>query len=489
MPDLNRLCMGCMQMLDVPGSVCPHCGWQPGTRNQSHQLMPGSFLAGRYLVGKTLGQGGFGITYVGYDIPTQTKVAIKEFFPGDAVTRWEDRHTVLPVQGGSLETEYQQERDKFLNEAQNLARFGNVPAIVDVKDYFQENGTAYIVMEFIEGYTLKQYLQWLGRPLTLGECLALLEPAVAALEQVHAAQLIHRDISPDNIMIPFGGGLKVLDFGASRGFSLQGERSNTINVKVGFAPEEQYRTHGEQGPWTDVYALAATIYWAITGVIPAQSIDRTLEDHLVKPSAMGVAISPYQETILLRGMAIYARDRYRTLGEFFHALRNAVLSNTSGGTSGGSLWGSSGGSDKLAPISNGMAQLPEAFQKVWRNEDADGRWKNHLYIYGSMLLCMLTLIFGAYMFLNFSLDFIMDDLVEFVPDIAIMICTSLFLSDLIRRVYGKPTILPAKWIPVLMGVILVATVMMMSVSTGTGYVIFSLLALGTALTSYMALKQ
>lgn len=288
-----------MQYLDQPNSCCPICGRAPDTQNQPHQLAPGSVLAGKYLVGRVLGQGGFGITYIGWDIPANAKRAIKEYYPSDSVTREGDGCTVTPYSSQGVPRLFSEGRDKFFSEAQNLARFDNVPNIVSVKDFFLENGTAYIVMEFVEGQTFKEYLSSLGRPMELGDALALLAPVARSLEQVHAAGLIHRDVSPDNIMLTSDGTAKLLDFGAARGFSLQGARTNTVNVKMGYAPDEQYRTHGNQGPWTDVYALAATIYRAVTGVVPTQAIDRTPTDLLDRPTALGANLTPAQERVLL----------------------------------------------------------------------------------------------------------------------------------------------------------------------------------------------
>lgn len=217
--------MGCMRYLDKPGARCPACGWGPGMANQPHQLEAGAILAGKYLVGRVLGQGGFGITYIGWDIPANAKRAIKEYYPSDSVTRQGDGYTVTPYSSQGVPRLFAEGRDKFYSEAQNLARFDHVPDIVSVKDFFQENGTAYIVMEFIEGQTFKDYLSRLGRPMELGDTLALLAPVARSLELVHGAGLIHRDVSPDNIMLTTDGTAKLLDFGAARGFSLQGART------------------------------------------------------------------------------------------------------------------------------------------------------------------------------------------------------------------------------------------------------------------------
>lgn len=378
---LNHLCLGCMRYLDHPDEPCPACGWHSQLQNQHHQLAAGSFLAGKYLIGRTLGEGGFGITYLGWDIGRSVKVAIKEYYPSDSVSRHADHYTLVPRTGQGVEQLFHQGRDKFFSEAQSLARFDAVPGIVRVYDFFQENDTAYIVMEFIEGQTLRQYLESLGRPMLLGDVLLLLAPVVDSLEQVHDKGLIHRDISPDNIMIDENGGAKLLDFGAARAFSLQGERSNTINVKMGYAPEEQYLTHGKQGPWTDVYALAATIYRAITGTVPVQALDRTRTDILSRPSDLGAAINPQQEAVLMKGMAIYARNRYQSVGEFYKALRNAK----DGGFGGG-------GTLPPRPVKNRAKDLARDLKAVLSKQDPDGSALENVELCLGLLLCIVAAI-------------------------------------------------------------------------------------------------
>lgn len=321
--DLNKMCLGCMRNITDINRPCPFCG-SSQVQNQPHQLSAGCFLAGKYLVGRVLGEGGFGITYLGWDVSQNVKVAIKEYYPADSVSRQGDLYTVAPRTMQGAERVFNAGKDKFFSEAQSLAQFDMVPGIVRVFDYFQENNTAYIIMEFIEGQTLRDYLDALGQPLLLSDILALLAPVVDSIGQVHATNLIHRDISPDNIMVTENGITKLLDFGAARFFSLQGEHSNTINVKMGYAPQEQYQTHGNQGAWTDVYALAATIYRAITGTVPPSALDRGNFDSLAKPSALGIAISPGQEAALLKGMAVYPENRYQTVGEFYKALRDGT---------------------------------------------------------------------------------------------------------------------------------------------------------------------
>lgn len=320
---LDTLCLSCMKDAGEKFEHCPFCGAPANVENQFHQLAPKSVLNGRFVVGKTLGQGGFGITYAGYDITTDTKVAIKEFYPDGGVSRQKDLYTILPYSEKKTEELFADGRTKFLKEAQKLVKFTNIEGIVQVKDYFEENGTAYIVMEYVEGPTLIQYLNKLGQPILPSDLYALLTPIFDALEQVHAQGILHRDISPDNIIVS-PSVAKLLDFGAARDFSLLGEKSNTINIKAGYAPEEQYLTHGKQGPWTDVYALTATCYRAVTGKTPSSSIERLSGDNLVPPSTLSANVTPAIEQVLLKGMAVRKENRYQSVKELRDAFNQAI---------------------------------------------------------------------------------------------------------------------------------------------------------------------
>ncbi|MPM16408.1 Serine/threonine-protein kinase PknD [bioreactor metagenome] len=309
------LCMRCMSSLHEPNGVCPVCGFaNAAAQNAPNQLDCGSILAGTYLVGCVLGQGGFGITYIGWDLNLGIKVAIKEYYPEGCVLR--DIHTysdVRPLPGARGEA-FLSGKEHFVREAQILARFSGEPGVIGVRAFFQENGTAYIVMDYAEGETLKKYVSSRGGKLSATETLALFRPLVLSLMRVHEAGLLHRDISPDNIIRRPDGTLVLLDFGAARQMSMSGEHSNTINVKHGFAPEEQYRTHGEQGPWTDIYALCATIYRLTTGVTPPNALDRLMsESGLIPPNALGADFTNTQQNAILHGLKVRVSERTRSL--------------------------------------------------------------------------------------------------------------------------------------------------------------------------------
>ena len=314
----GKACLCCFAQLNEPKGVCPHCGCDNAQiKNEPHQLECGSILAGTYLIGKVLGQGGFGITYVAWDLNLNVKVAIKEYYPEGFVSRNMSTRTSVLTYTGEKESVFQKGKERFVSEAKTLARLGGDKGIVNVRSFFLENGTAYIVMDFAEGETLKGYVAQRGGKLTAQEALKLFEPLLPTLEHIHGAELLHRDISPDNIIMRPDGSLVMLDFGASRQMSVVGEHSNTVNVKHGYAPEEQYRTRGEQGPWTDIYALSATIYRLTTGVTPPQALDRMADETLlIPPTQLGADLTPAQETALLHALAVRAADRTQSIAAF-----------------------------------------------------------------------------------------------------------------------------------------------------------------------------
>ena len=278
-------------------------------------LRKGTRLIGRYTIEDVLGQGGFGITYLGMDELHKKKVAIKEFFPQGIVTRnieYEDTVTVTLV--GEKEN-YDKGKERFLKEAQTMAMFSKDKGIVKALDFFEINNTAYIVMEYLEGVTLKQYLRENER-IDAEDLVELLVPLIEALDEIHSQGLIHRDISPDNIMVLPDGRIKLMDFGAARDYTEFGEKSLSIVLKPGYAPPEQYQTHGVQGPWTDIYALCATMYKCITGENPPDAIDRLVDDYLKKISAFGITVSPQIEEAIIKGMSVAAKDRYQNVGDF-----------------------------------------------------------------------------------------------------------------------------------------------------------------------------
>lgn len=294
---------------------------------ESHHLRMKTKLNNRYIVQGVLGEGGFGITYVGMDEVLCQKVAIKEFFPSGMIMRNNQQTNEIVSGYGTKEENFRQGEERFLQEARTLAQFNNVRGVVRVQDFFRENGTAYIVMEYLEGMTLKQYLQNYGT-MTVEEMQGIFYPILETLDKIHQSGVIHRDISPDNIMCLPGGEVKLMDFGAARDYTAFGESSLSVILKIGFAPIEQYNSHGKQGPWTDIYALGATMYQCITGKKPDDAAQRSVADTLVPPSQMGIAIAPNVEMAIMTALQVRPGDRYRNLGEFCRDLYSTVSDNS-----------------------------------------------------------------------------------------------------------------------------------------------------------------
>lgn len=280
-----------------------------------HYLRQDTELNGRYEIKSILGEGGFGITYYGVDSLFGKSVAIKEYFPQGLVTRNNELTNDITVTYAKQDEAYAAGKRRFISEARVMAKFNKDQGIVGVTDFFESNNTAYIVMEYLDGITLKEYLKG-NKRIPVEELLELLAPLLESLDDLHRSGLIHRDISPDNIMVLRNGGVKLMDFGAARDYTEFGEKSLSIVLKPGYAPAEQYQSRGVQGPWTDIYALCATMYKCITGETPEDSIQRVMEDELKKPSEFGISISPQVEKTILKGMSVSPKERYQNLGEF-----------------------------------------------------------------------------------------------------------------------------------------------------------------------------
>lgn len=329
-------CFGCFAEMPAEGGKCPHCGFAlEYYEYKNYILRPGTELKDRYVIGKRLGEGGFGITYLAWDKEMQERVAIKEYYPGGVVSR-----DVTSVTGNSVQTaadkskeDFDEGMKRYIREAAILAKFCKLPGIVTVKDFFYGNATAYIVMEYIDGISLKEYLKQKGGRISCDEAVALMKPVISSLATIHNNSLLHRDISPDNIMLSKNGEVKLIDFGAARMFGNDENRSMTIVLKHGYAPMEQYSRHGKQGAWTDVYAICAVIYKCITGNTPVEALDRINED-------TNVALERYPNVsakvgkAVDKGLSVMAENRHRDLGELYEALygtgKGSALKRNSG---------------------------------------------------------------------------------------------------------------------------------------------------------------
>lgn len=294
----------------------------PSNRSMSNTrcLKPGVILKERYKIEEVIGAGGFGITYRAWDPLLQSYVAIKEYYPSGIATRSADSSKVcVPV--GQEQREYHRGRIRFLKEAQDVARFQSEPNIVSIYDYLEENDTAYMVMEYLHGCTLKQYIREHGGRLDTDHILHICLSVLDALAVVHKAGMIHRDISPENIFICEDLTVKLIDFGAAKQVYLDGEQTMSVVLKPGYAPPEQYAKKDKQGPWTDIYALGATLYFAATGEKPEESFGRVLEDTIKPVCEVNPEIPRAMSQVIMRAMSVKIEDRYQMV----EAMREALL--------------------------------------------------------------------------------------------------------------------------------------------------------------------
>ena len=317
-------CLSCMKEYNNDTTrgkrnTCPFCGYKKGTPSEEiYHLYPGTILRDRYVLGVVIGFGGFGITYKAWDKNLETVVAVKEYYPTSLVQRIVGENKVS-IYAQSRKKEFYAGMTRFMSEAKNMARFAEVPNIVHVNNYFEENNTAYIVMEYLDGITLNQLLEDKGK-LTGEETLEIMFPVMNALHALHSENILHRDVSPDNIFICNDGQIKLIDFGAARFSDVDNEMTRSIILKAGYAPVEQYRAKSKQGPFTDIYAVGATIYRCVTGQVPEESVSRALEDKLKAPAEIDETIPKYISEAVMKSMALSPEIRFVSLPQFKKAL-------------------------------------------------------------------------------------------------------------------------------------------------------------------------
>lgn len=320
-------CLGCMGTYPEEYEICPTCGYVEGSdvENALH-IYPGTILNEKYIVGKVLGQGGFGVTYLAWDTVLQTKVAIKEYIPSEFSTRSPGQTRITVFSGGNKQ--FNDGKEKFIEESKRLAVFRGEPGIVEIYDSFEENETAYLVMEHLDGETLKQKLDREGK-IEPNKAIEMLMPVMRSLEKVHEAGIIHRDIAPDNIFLTKTGEVKLIDFGASRHATTSRSKSLTVIIKQGYSAEEQYRSNGDQGPHTDIYSLGAVMYKMITGITPPDAMERSAQyekskkDMLVPISKVTKDITKNQETAIYNAMNVRIADRTSNVAAFAGELLSA----------------------------------------------------------------------------------------------------------------------------------------------------------------------
>ena len=318
----GKICFWCFKNKGNQ-EVCPHCGYAPESgAQQAYRLAPGTVLRRRYVIGASIGIGGFGITYKAFDVTLRMVVAVKEFYPAGLVNRAGGEKKV-GIFSGEKKAEFQKQLGRFLEEARSMALFSKEQDIVNVFDFFEENQTAYIIMEYVDAPLLKDELKM--RRFLPEEAGRYMLAILDALEKVHAHNIIHKDISPDNIFLTGEDSIKLFDFGAAR---LQGsERTEAVVVKAGYTPPEQYTSSETQSLSMDIYAAGAVFYEMLTGEKPVDSRDRVVKDELKELKEYGIQLDEYLQRIIFKAMALEPRLRFQTAGEFRAALihRKKVL--------------------------------------------------------------------------------------------------------------------------------------------------------------------
>lgn len=320
--NVTKYCMGCMRKLDWDGR-CRYCNFDEETypKDKSHLPLHTLLKNGEYLVGRVLGEGGFGITYIGLDTALLQRVAIKEFYPVSMAGRGSDENSafVLPVHERN-EADFQKGLQSFLKEGRALGQFGNLDGVVGVKTFFRENGTAYLVMEYVDGMRVKDYVKAFGvlEPETV---FSMVKQVILDLQRIHEEHILHRDVSVDNLIIDQNGKLILIDFGSAKNLANATGRTETILCKQGYSALEQYSTDGKQGPWTDVYGLCASIYYMLTGLTPESATERVMDDQMkplqaIMPQSMDESVMD----AVWHGMAVDRKRRYQSMAELYQAL-------------------------------------------------------------------------------------------------------------------------------------------------------------------------
>lgn len=306
---------------------CISCGYSAILSGDNFMLLiPGFMLNNRYVVGRALGSGGFGITYLAFDTKTNERVAVKEYLPTGIAVRNTMTNSINPSNQDSRGV-FEHGLKVFLNEASVLQHFAGQNAIVQVKDCFQENGTAYFSMEFLDGVNLKALARNSNNRLPYKLAYEVLVSVGVALDVVHSKGLLHRDVSPENIYITKTGEIKLIDFGATRYFVGEKSRSLSVILKPGFAPPEQYSTKGAQGPWTDVYALAATFYTVVSGVPMPDSLERLDGKDLPKLNEVVPEVTSAIASVIEKALELKYQQRFQSMRDFLAALHGASGQN------------------------------------------------------------------------------------------------------------------------------------------------------------------
>lgn len=288
------------------------------SKSDIYWLLEGSQLNHRYKVQHVIAEGGMGLVYFGFDEVLQTQVSIKEFFPRKYSMRQGGKE--LRPYEGEAEEFFKSGLEKFINEARTLARFGSYDSVVSTRDFFYENNTGYIVMDYIDGVTVRELIEKEGK-MKPERVLALMKPVLYAMSAIHEAGLLHRDIAPDNLILRSNGSLVLIDFGTARFLNDDEEKTMTIYYKSGYSASEQYAPDMEKGPFTDLYGICATMYYMLTGIKPQESIQRILKDRVVPlENFHNISLEKEKKELIMQGMAIQSSERIKNVDALYEKL-------------------------------------------------------------------------------------------------------------------------------------------------------------------------
>ena len=322
-------CYGCMNEYQTDSWICPNCGYDQRTapENALH-MRPGSVLSNRYLIGKVLGFGGFGVTYLAWDHVLQQRVAIKEYLPSEFATRAAGK-TEVTVFSANKAQQFADGMRKFVEEAKRLAKFQNEPGIVRIYDSFEANNTAYVIMEFLDGETLDDYLKRVGK-VSVEQAIDMLLPVIKSLSVLHKGGVIYGAVSPYTIMVLHDGKAKLLESWNPACWDAPQAISPSVTVNHGYSAPEQYPGQGHTGSYTDIYAVGATVYRMTTGITPPDALKRSAQNNrkkgsiLLRPSKF-CTISKSQEKALLNAMGVTVEERTQSISEFLEQLQTKKL--------------------------------------------------------------------------------------------------------------------------------------------------------------------
>ncbi len=316
----KKLCENCFA--EAAAGKCSVCGFSALDYVPEPSVLPcGTMLHSRYVIGRVIGRGGFGITYLAYDTKNDIRIAVKEFYPNNLALRGSGDPVVAVTNQKSADI-FKRGAEKFYEEAQIVSKFNGNPNIVSVYDFFYENDTVYYTMEYIEGRSLKDYIKNAG-VLTAGQTVFAADKVSSALMVAHSAGVLHRDVSPDNIMVCSDGNIKLIDFGAARQVVANSSQFFSVIFKPGFAPLEQYQKKGKQGPWTDIYSLGETMFYMLTEKIPDDPMSRLDDDSI--HTVNSYLIDDKLWNIIRRATMLKTEERYRDIFEFRKELTDSGI--------------------------------------------------------------------------------------------------------------------------------------------------------------------